>query len=178
MILPYSQVLNGKETFFVEKITQGLYSSNYVNEEVRKQMLEYKWPKNDYFKYIWSCKDDFNDKIHTIRKDEKNRWQPGKLIHFVINNRSKRMWRFAPIIPVVSTQEIIIISTVIRFYVLIDGVAYAEIFKLKTYDDNSPMGKKMNILARNDGFDDYADFMRYFDSGFKGKIIHWTNFKY
>ena len=45
-------------------------------------------------------------KKHTIRKDEKDRWKVGNDIHFVINNRTKNRFQFAPITKVKSIQII------------------------------------------------------------------------
>lgn len=34
------------------------------------------------------------------------------------------------------------------------------------------------LLAKNDGFDDVYQFYKWFNKDFKGKIIHWTEFRY
>jgi len=36
----------------------------------------------------------------------------------------------------------------------------------------------INHLAKNDGFEGIEDFFKWFNEDFKGKIIHWTNYKY
>lgn len=177
MILPFSLQLNGQETLFVEKITQGLYQSEYVSEEVKKAMLEYSWPKNEYYQHPWSCRNDLHDKIHTFRKDEKNRWKPGTNIHMAVNNRTRKFWQFAPVIPCVSTQQVNIIHTRVRIQIYIDFKCYCEVFKDKTYSDSSNL-KKLQKLAENDGFETWNRFLKYFNTDFSGKIIHWTNFKY
>lgn len=160
MILPYSQTLNGQPTYFVEKITQGLYT----NPETKKLMQAYQWPKKDNWSYQWSCRNDFKDKLHTIRKDEKNRWHAGRLIHFVINNRSKNQWQFAPVIPCISTQKIEMVWR--------NGV-------FLVYVDSKLLNNKQTLhLALNDGFESEEELRSYFNTDFTGKIIHWTNLKY
>lgn len=79
------------------------------------------------------------------------------------------MFRFAPVLPVVSVQEIEIVydkmfGKKLHPDVLIDGVRL------------HPM--KLDELALKDGFDTVEDFLAYFDIDFKGKIIHWTELKY
>lgn len=110
-------------------------------------------------------------KIHTIRQDIKNKWKPGNKIHFVINNRTKNRYQFAPTIVCTSTQQIIIKY----FY---NGKT--EQFDLPTVliDGKEKKGKQLLELANNDGFDTVEDFFAYFKTDFTGKIIHWTNFKY
>ena len=76
------------------------------------------------------------------------------------------MFRFAPVLPVVSTQKI-----EIRFQEFLNDV----VIKID--------GKKLNIqeqqqLAWNDGFDNLLEFLMYFKEDFTGKIIHWTDLKY
>lgn len=174
MILPFSLKLNDQPTYFVEKITQGL--SNYA--ATSKEMMDYSWPKNKHYTHPWNYRNDFKDKIHTMRTDEKNRWKAGNKIHMVVNNRTNKIWRFAPVVPCVSTQEVRIVTTRERYMVLIDGVVYAVLFADVTYITSNPMIQKMNILAHNDGFEDYSEFMRYFNTDWKGKLIHWTDLRY
>lgn len=87
-------------------------------------------------------------------------------IHFVVGNRTPHRYQFAPITTCKSKQEIEITP---GFYlgetvVKIDGrkLSFAE----------------MQKLAWNDGFSNFAEFAIYFNEGFSGYIIHWTNLKY
>ena len=41
-----------------------------------------------------------------------------------------------------------------------------------------PEGHEIHKFARNEGFDYVNNFFDYFKEYYKGKIIHWTNFKY
>ena len=163
MILPFSTQLNGKPTHFVEKIWETILQKGIqikMNDfiELGREAL----PKN----YIVGT---HKPKLHTIRTDEKNRWKPGIIIHFFINCRQKDMFRFAPVLPVVSVQKIEIIYDKVfgkncHPEILIDNVRL------------HPM--KLDELARNDGFHTNEDFFAYFDKDFTGKIIHWTDLRY
>lgn len=123
-----------------------------------------------------------NSKIHTIREDKKDRWQPGTNIDFFINVRKKTMFRFAPVLPVVSTQKI-----EINYYSNNNPIFTSEISKIaKEYynevevvvDDNKLTFKEVELLALNDGFDNCNDFFTYFNNDFIGKLIHWTEKRY
>ncbi|MCH4824278.1 hypothetical protein ML462_13970 [Gramella lutea] len=116
-------------------------------------------------------------KLHTIREDKGDNWKAGRDIHFVINNRSKNRYQFAPVITAVSIQKIEIkyipLSKPLgemRPFVKIDDKL---IFGIDGYDDG-----RMTELAINDGFDSKEDFFAWFNADFIGKIIHWTNLKY
>jgi hypothetical protein len=168
MILPFSTHLNGKPTMFTNKIVKGLWQhhSSQMNEFARSMKLPEYYVFEDLSVYD---SNKLGDKLHTIREDKNDRWKPGTKIDFFINCRQKNMFRFAPVLPVVSIQEIEIVydkvfGKILRPEILIDNV------KLH------PM--RLEELALNDGFDNVQDFFAYFDKDFKGKIIHWTNLKY
>jgi hypothetical protein len=84
------------------------------------------------------------------------------------------MFRFAPVLPVVSVQKIEItwlgFLNHFRPWVKVDG---KSIYTLDQIDLN-----KMLQLANNDGFDTIEDFFAYFNKDFTGKIIHWTDWRY
>lgn len=182
MILPFSTQLNGKPTYFVEKIHKcfGLKEINMIAG--LDPSLHY--PKD----YNFVAKDKLPAKLHTIREDAKERWKPGTMIDFFINCRQKSMFRFAPRIPVVTVQKINIvwynkklINNEVEIY--IDGSFYAIVYfknKVINYVDNCVFSdeKKLKALALNDGFDTVEEFLDYFNDNFKGKLIHWTNLKY
>jgi hypothetical protein len=109
-------------------------------------------------------------KINTIREDEKDRWIAGMEIHFATGVRSKKYKCFMKGV-VVSTQTIEIIYQESKgFPGVIVPVVYVDGKKLRS--------KKVSQLAYNDGFKSEAAFFAWFNKDFKGKIIHWTKFKY
>lgn len=166
MILSFKTKIEDRPTYFVEKIWCGLIDSNIEAGEYKKY--------NE--KYI--TKDLVHEpKLHTIRQDKKNRWKPGMMIDFFINARQKDMFRFAPQIPVVSTQDISIIFWGTSVQVFIDGEWFGDAFfdQFKNIECNN---FDLDTLAKNDGFDSLEEFFNYFNEDFKGKIIHWTDLKY
>lgn len=171
MLLSFKTQINGQPTYFVEKIWQGLIVKNISDTVARYVWLQgTPYPKdNDRFKIGRK----FQPKIHTIREDKNDRWKPGVLIDFFINARQKDMFRFAPRIPVVSMQEIEISRLTETFLGRPIGTKYFVFVDGKHLED-----EQIEILARNDGFADGWEFFDYFNKNFKGKIIHWTNFKY
>ena len=163
MILPFSTQLNGKPNHFVEKIWETILQKgiqiNVIDfiEFGRKAL-----PKN----YIVGT---HKPKLHTIREDKKERWKPGTKIDFFINCRQKNMFRFAPVLPVVSVQKIEIV-----YDKVFGKTLYPEIL----IDNVKLHPMKLEELAQNDGFDSIEDFFAYFNEDFTGKLIHWTDLKY
>jgi hypothetical protein len=179
MILGFSTQLNGKPTYFVEKIWNS-YDTEFAIDNFQ-----------NYFDlgegYIFN--DDavsFNPKLHTIREDKTKRWKAGMKIDFFINVRKKDMFRFAPVLPVVSVQKIDIkwSSCKTQMNIFIDGIKFA-VYKnhydgegwRDLYLPNNIPPRGLNLVI-NDGFDSIQDFVSYFDKDFTGKIIHWTDLKY
>jgi len=166
MILSFSTQLNGKPTYFVERIW-----ASFPNEDPFNIDLFYLEAKKTG-KYTFEDQVDRHPKIHSIREDKNNRWKVGMMIDFFINNRTKNVFCFAPRIQVLSTQRVFMTYLPHLgngFEMSIDG----------TYCCDSTIHK----LALNDGFDSVQDFQNYFisqmkDGEFSGKIIHWTDFKY
>ena len=166
MILPFSTQLNGKPTYFVEKIQAGLVQEQRFKEF---NILDFE-PENFDFDYFLNC----IPKIHTIREDKNDRWKAGTKIDFFINCRQPSMFRFAPVLPVVSVQEVLMTyyhSDIIQ--ISVDG---RELF---SYIERTE-------FAINDGFDSWEDFFNYFypkikaspQDAYKPKLIHWTDLKY
>jgi hypothetical protein len=176
MILPFSTQMNGKPTYFIERIWEGLLRNIFKDDTEYQLYLDSH--KNRFGKYWDWFPDEHtrleNPKIHTIREDKNDRWHAGKMIDFFINCRQKNMFRFAPVLPVVSVQKVEIIwvgfSDSFRPWVKIDG---KSIYTLDQIDK-----EKMLQLAQNDGFDTIEDFFAYFNEDFQGKIIHWTDLRY
>lgn len=110
-------------------------------------------------------------KLHTIREDKNNRWKVGTNIDFFINARQKSMFRFAPVLPVVSIQNIEIVYKFDLPVLFIDEIQFYN----PHIKSDIP---RMLLLANNDGFDSVDEFFHYFNKDFKGKIIHWTDIKY
>ena len=169
MILPFSTQLNGKPTYFVEKIHAGLlinglweggFDSNFAHNNFSTDALAEK-----------------HAKIHTIREDKNNRWTPGTKIDFFINCRQPNMFRFAPVLPVVSVQKV----EIIYFPLTTIPVRKVPVLKVDDeiiYDAAGINEKQMLEFANNDGFDTIENFFSYFNEDFTGKLIHWTDLKY
>jgi hypothetical protein len=166
MILPFSTKMNGKPTYFVEKIILGLVRNNLITIDFASELLDI--PISEIRKLV------FKSKLHTFREDKKDRWHAGRMIDFFINCRQPTMFRFAPVLPVVSVQKVEIFYKGLFAAVAIDK----ELFYT---DADFKLGKStagMLQLAQNDGFDTIEDFFAYFNEDFKGKIIHWTDLRY
>jgi len=175
MILSFSQKFPwGDKTYFIEKI----WSSDadfYKDGERAVFFIQYL----DRFKKSWDTEVEASKpKMHTIRADSKNRWKEGNKIHFLINNRSKNSFQFAPVVECTGVQDIIIEKDA------------GESFMVNIPDENGSRWleyDEIDLLAINDGFDELGDFFRFFDEThfkkyntnvFEGKIIHWTNLRY
>lgn len=122
-------------------------------------------------------------KIHTIRVDEKDRWHRGRgqlqKIHHTVHVRQKAQRTFwinecTGIQDVeISWQPVDKVSELLFPNVAKNGCLP------KVYIDSIEIGVNAIIsLAKNDGFNSFVDFFRWFDHDFAGKIIHWTDFRY
>ena len=157
MNLAFKTTINGKPTNFVEKIWEGFLQRG-ISFKAKEMQIGMKALPEEY-----KIK-TFNPKLHTIRKDENSRWKAGIMIDFFINPRQKNMFRFAPRVPVVSTQLIVIIYNEDQRNVFVDGIKLCD--------------KKIEDLAVNDGFENQIKFFEYFFEDFTGQIIHWTDLQY
>ncbi|MFV8351577.1 hypothetical protein [Flavobacterium sp. XS2P14] len=165
MILGFSTQLNGKPTYFVEKILIGIdkHLGIYHTELFIKAFKE---------KFESTVPVNYNSKIHTMREDKKERWKPGTKIDFFINCRQVNMFRFAPVLPVVSVQKVHIMYKP-------ESVFFARTYPADVYIDERWLGvHEIAELAHNDGFDTIEDFFAYFNQDFTGKLIHWTDLRY
>lgn len=156
-----------KPTYFVDKIWQSIHSNFRTDSESKYSVPRY--PKEYYLSIekglITMYKRE--PKKHSIREDKKNLWKAGNNIHFVIGNRTKNRFQFAPVIKVKSTQKIEILHGLKS-----DKQAFV------TVDGKTLHIAEIEQLAINDGFDSVDDFFAWFNKDFTGKIIHWTNLKY
>lgn len=182
--------LTGQKNYFVEKILKGLpdndkdfYPEICVHcgwEGMSSIHLSERCSKCGYFSLRYyrefpplgdnGCYTHLNvhAKIHTIRHDPHNRWKPGMKIHFVINNRTKNVFQFAPVIECMSVQKIEIV------YRHIKNERPANVW----IDDRIMSEDEVLQLALNDGFPSVEAFFLYFNEDFSGKIIHFTDLKY
>lgn len=172
MILPFSTKMNGKPTYFVERIHKCFSLKEVYMIAGLDPSIHY--PKD----YNFIAKDKLPAKLHTMREDEKDRWKAGNKIDYFINCRQKDMFRFAPVLPVVSTQKV-----EIRWYELFDKKMVRVFIDNKSFacvkfDGIMIVTGEMLLFAKNDGFDTIEDFFAYFNEDFKGKIIHWTDLRY
>lgn len=182
--------LAGQPNYFIDKIWAS--NINYHNHLDCKGVLAgYMLVHSQEFGKIW---DDIresgkepNEKRHTIRTG--NRWREGMKIHPVINNRTKNRFQFAPTMVCTGVQEI-------EFKELNYYPANGYVHNLKTSFNHKgrveEYSKIMAVfidgqilyiddvidLALNDGFDTVEDFFAYFNTDFKGQIVHWTDLKY
>lgn len=184
MILGFSINLNEKPTYFPEKILSGmLKNSEKKFKNIPDFIYDYGYFADyDSLECVLEKIENSTPKIHTIRDDKKDRWKTGKNIDFFVNVRKPDMFRFAPTVPVVSTQGIKIKYTKSSNDT---DLIYVEVFGVndwKCLGTYNPKTKNYfgNLLqlAQNDGFDTIEDFFNWFNEDFTGKIIHWTDFKY
>lgn len=112
------------------------------------------------------------EKKHTIREDKHNRWEVGRWIHFATGVRTKGYKCFKQeICDGTQTIEIKYIYKCSDYpAVYIDGRIFAYY--------NPKEWETLCTLAKNDGFDSFEDFCKWFNKDFKGKIIHWTKLRY
>jgi hypothetical protein len=112
-------------------------------------------------------------KVHTVRDDKGNRWKAGMLMHMYTGGRfSKEYHQFAK-------KECKGIQDIFTTY--FNGRLQI------TVDDTYLFGHlERTNFAISDGFNDWDDFVKYWlpvidtmpEKTFKGKVIHWTYFRY
>jgi hypothetical protein len=175
MILSFKTKIENKPTYFIEKIWQSIIENYKTANKYFPPQLYYECLDKGFLNMNF-----FEPKLHTIREDKNNRWKAGNKIDFFINARQKNMFRFAPVLPVVSIQEVEMIwfDEEIRLVnIYIDGECYVQNYGIE-FNSSNQRQERMEQLAKNDGFDSVEDFLNYFNTDFTGKIIHWTDFKY
>jgi hypothetical protein len=136
-----------------------------------------KWMTKKGWHTFFDEKIEAGIKIHSIREDKHDRWKVGRVIHFSTGVRTKNYKQFKVDI-CKSVQSIWIANhhTIPnKKIILVNGIAFND--------------EQIFQLAKNDGFDSIGDFFEWFGfefigkpipfgCDFKGKIIHWTDFKY
>ncbi|QQT60063.1 hypothetical protein I6I97_12375 [Sphingobacterium multivorum] len=159
--------MENSATYFIAKIWMGIpqqYKSLKIHDDYCTKHV-------NQFSAHWDVPDDeVKPKLHTIRHDESERWRPGMAIQFVINNRTKDRFQFAPVIPCLRVQEIEIIHRKSKTHHL----SWVNI----KVDGRLLSGHEATKLIVNDGFESIGDFLNYFNKDFKGRLIHWTNLRY
>lgn len=153
---------SGRYNNFPEKI-MGSYPQSRINE-VQKLQKEYYTRFPEVFGGDnW----DFKPKLHTLRDDEHDRWQPGTIIHPIVFNRTKRRFQFAPTMVCVSVQWVHIVSA--DWEVRVQEPHHYRLLKHDTVE----------TMAINDGFESTAAFFEYFKNSHSNlKLIHWTDLRY
>lgn len=179
MILPFSTKINEKETFFVEKILKCLLTE-YENTD-RDDLIgtvncvyDYESFLNNEKINVWQNLGNSKPKLHTLRDDINDRWHRGIMIDFYINVRQKNMFRFAPKVPVLSTQKVYM------------TYKFGDVIEISIGDKYLMSYTERLEFAINDGFDNWEDFFNYFypkikaapGELYKPKLIHWTDLKY
>ena len=123
-------------------------------------------------------------KKHTIRRDSKNRWKVGMTIHMAQGLHSKAYDHFnadrpdLQVVKGIQKFEINYCPDSGDVNIFIDNSFQCAIDP--KFSDFIISYTNFDILqfAKNDGFDSIDDFLKYFNTDFTGKIIHWTDFKY
>lgn len=171
LTLSFSTTIKGVPTYFVEKIWKGI-----KDHEITIELCQ----ATDKGYFNWNGFDVLLPKLHTIRKDSKNMWKVGNQIHFVIYNRTKKRFQFAPILPVKLIQSFEIKYQALKektiASIFIDEVLQGEVILINCVIKSSSFS--VDQIAVNDGFKSTNDFLDWFSEDFKGKMIHWTDLKY
>lgn len=186
MILNFMVYFPGQkkeETLFREKIIKGLMQESKTPSIYIPYCADLNWVNA-----LMITQPEMIPKIHSIRRDAKDRWKVGMAIDFFINARTKRAHLFAPRIQVKSLQKISFSwkeNKVGHIYdqptdrsciIEIDGKFFGDAYfyqgKLISQTE------RIKDLAINDGFNTIEEFFLWFKEDFSGKIIHWSNLKY
>ena len=183
MTLSFSQFIDGRPTYFVEKIWWGLIQEGLSNftecNQYQKQHISRfgtYWPLEP----VESIEKRNKPKTFTIRQDPTNRWKPGMDVHPVINNRSSKRFQFAPTLKLVAKQEVIISREIVKGSTWSCVKIGEAIFQDRSeHVDTMLSAHRIQELATLDGFDTVNDFFDFFSQGqtefvFEGYFLHWT----
>lgn len=117
---------------------------------------------------------EFKEKIldgrkkHSIRDDVHDRWREGMSIEMAYGVRSQEYEQFN-----VEHPDLQTCTGTQRFEIKWKKHEY-----LVRVDGHKLTPAEVEILALNDGFDELVDFLTWFNTDKKGKIIHWTKLRY
>jgi hypothetical protein len=119
-------------------------------------------------------------KIHTIREDSKSRWKEGRVIQMATGVRTKKYNKF--------TEQFCLGIQKVEFkWTTHNKGLVNEGRSVKVFIDDRNVTNEwfkdtdemiVEVLAKNDGFENLVDFFGWFSEDFTGKIIHWTDLKY
>jgi hypothetical protein len=178
--------LEGKETLFIEKIWSSLLIDPLIGvvlEDYEESMKEHVAMFGD--PWDGNKKGFVRSKIHTIRRDEMDRWKQGNKIHMAVRNRTPDRFQFAPVVNCTGIETI----KIKWFYGVGNSLKLCRVFVgskeigcgvWNKHHESNPIftGNELVELVKNDGFDSIQDFFAWFNEDFTGKIIHWTPFRY
>lgn len=170
MTLGFTTKINGQPNYFIEKIINGLLDKKIICADAATGYLfnYYEaFPGNQPgIEHILS-EPNVKPKLHTFREDNFDRWQPGKLIHAVIGNRTPKRYQFVPLFKCISTQLVRIDSD------------RMEVFIQEPQHYRQLPRRIIEQMAVNDGFENIFAFFSYFKNNHSNlKLIHWTDLKY
>lgn len=111
-------------------------------------------------------------KIHTLREDKKGRYTGGATLHLATGVRTKA-YRCIKKVLCTGTQKVAILYGNGGYY---DVFVYQDVRVV--VDERELSYLEIITLAKNDGFDGADSFFKWFNKDFKGKIVHWTKFRY
>jgi hypothetical protein len=120
-------------------------------------------------------------KIHYFKEDPGNRWPPvSKRIHHIYHNLTPKEDCFLENgCTGVQKIEIFHPPTLPAIRIYIDEKLYLSYPKGgSAISVPYHFVERMIELCQNEGFDHPADFLKWHDENFKGKIIHWTLKRY
>ena len=175
--LKFSQVwpekmgeLAGKETNFSAKIIACLHFCNKIGKSIDPYTMNNQNHINKVMNF------EYLEKRHTIRKGKK--YKDGQIVRPMSIDSNGDSFPFAPDMNIVSVQDIEIRRGINHKYfdLLIDGdLKWGNAFgNLLNFD--------MDKFIVNDGFADVNDFVKYFNEyfneGFHGQILHFTDLRY
>lgn len=160
--------IGGKPTNFAEKIIKSLDGSKHINPHDFKYLMDWMVVHKKFsFKYYLNLPESYKGKIHTMREDKIGKWNEGDKIDMMMNDGLKEMFRFLPTVPCLGIE-----TCKIEYFMGCGN--YPNVYVGGRLLSN----KEFEKFIVNDGFDNAEQFCQYFDKDWKGKIIHWTGYKY
>jgi len=110
-------------------------------------------------------------KIHTIRKDELNRWKPGMSVQGYYHARTKRSRK-------IFDGKCVSVQYIEIQWSDVHGMSCPQVLIEIEHDKWALLSDgQIETLAKNDGLT-VEQFFEWFNKDFKGKIIHFTDLKY